>query len=607
MLEKIRQMRIVLSAAMIVVIFITPIFTTAQDLVAISSITGGSSVFVFRNSAKAAKRFVPPPKPTRTKEQRIATVKKINRQYETLAKVAPKRVKAVAVDPVKNPISKSLPPAQGAIRFAGVGEFYLDKGNVDLALEAFRDALELDETNPLAKSGYSEALAAKGNDLLEKDQATAAKSTFLEALKFNAQNSAAYFGLAESFSELNQTAEAIANYEKAIENNNDLTEIYVPLGILYYQNGDIAKADEVLSKAIAKSPESAETQFFLGLVRRSQGRDAEALAAFTKAKTLDPTNADAFFNSGETLVKLKRPDEAIADYEKTVSLKPSYFDAWFSLGEIYFTKGDYPKAIIDYQAALKLKNTDWEVFSGLADSYRLTKNGELAEANYKLASLFLAQKPNYDKLKIAEFNSRIGLMQGQKCDIQQSKRIVCDWKPTIAALQKAVDISQDPLDYVNLGWAYFMSGHFQFENRNFAEARPPLELAKDALQKAVAAGPPAEDFALQNLASVYIDLGDNKSAIDTLNKLIRKKPDLDFAMYALGVAYFKSNDFSNAEKWFRSAIDKDPKNVVYYMALGNALISRKDGKALKTLIDRLKPIDAAAADELDKKRIAFKM
>ena len=187
------------------------------------------------------------------------TVKKIKKQYETLAKVTPRRIKAAVVDP-KTPISRSLPPAQGSIRFAGVGEFYIEKGDLDLAFAAFRDAIALDETNVAAKTGFSEALAIKGNDLLVRDQAAEAKSMFLEALKYDPKNSAAYFGLGEAYAALDQTGEAIANYEKALADDKELTEIYVPLGILYYQVGDIAKADEMLSKAVASSAETAETQ-----------------------------------------------------------------------------------------------------------------------------------------------------------------------------------------------------------------------------------------------------------------------------------------------------------------------------------------------------------
>lgn len=607
MSKDIRRTRILVSSVLGACLVLQPIISRSQDLIAISSLTGGSSVFVFRNTARAIRRTIVAVKPTRTKVQRIETVKKIKRQYDTLARVAPRRQKAVVVDPVKTPISKSLPPAQGAIRFAGVGEFYLAKGDLDLSLAAFRDALELDETNALARTGYSEALAAKGNDHLLKEEFGPAKAMFLEALKFDPKNSPAYFGLAEAYTELNETDQAIANYEKALEGDKELTEIYVPLGILYYQTNQIPKADDYLSKAIAKTPDSPEANFFIGLVRVAQNRDEEALAAFIKAKTLDPTNAEAFFNAAEALVRLKRLPEAIPDYEKAVALKPGHFDAWFGLGEVYFAQGNHPKAIDAYKAAAKLKSTDWEVYSGLAESYRITNDYLNAEANYGLARLFLTQVKDYDKSKIADFNSKIGLVIGQDCDLKIQKRIRCDWSGAISSLQKAVDITNDPIDQVNLGWAYFRAGHFDAENKNMSAAQPFLEKAKAALETAVKAGPPAEDFALQNLASVYIDLGDNKNAIDTLTRLLQKKPETDFARYAIGVAYFKSNDFANAEKWFRDAIDKDANNVVYHMALGNALISRKDSKGLKALIEKLKGINAAAADELDKKRQQFRM
>lgn len=602
-----RPVRFFVSAIIGLCLVLQPLLTLSQDLIAVSSLTGGSSVFVFRNTARAIKRTVVAVKPIRTKVQRIETVKKIKKQYETLARVVPRRQKAVAVDPVKNPISKSLPPAQGALRFAGVGEFYLAKGDIDLSLAAFRDALDLDDTNTFAKTGYSEALAAKGNDLLLKEEFGPAKSMFLEALKFDSKNSPAYFGLAEAYTELNETDQAIANYEKALESDKDLTEIYVPLGILYYQSGKITQADEYLSKAIAKSADVAEAHFFLGLVRVAQLRDEEALASFNKAKTLDPTNADAFFNAGEALVRLKRFADAIPEYEKAVALRPTLFDAWFGLGEVFFNLGNHPKAIEAYQAAAKLKNNDWEVFSGLADSYRITNDYAKAEANFRLAGLFLTRVKDYDKNKIAEFNSKIGLVIGQDCDLKIQKNIRCDWSAAIEALQTAADITKDPIDQVNLGWAYFRAGHFEAENKNLPVARPFLEKAKAAFEIAVKAGPPAEDFALQNLASAYIDLGENKNAIDTLTRLLQKKPETDFARYAIGVAYFKSNDFANAEKWFRESIDKDPKNVVYHMALGNALISRKDSKGLKALIEKLKGINAAAADELDRKRQQFRM
>lgn len=592
-----------LSAVLIAAVLLAPVSASAQGLVPIGSLTGGSSVFVFRNTAKA-KRVTVAVKPTRSKAQLMETASKIKKQYETIAKTTPHPNRAKVVEPNKLPASaeRSLPPAQASKLFAGVGEYYLQNGDFEQSFEFFTTAIRLDDTNLTAKAGYSEALSTKGNELLVKDQAATAKGLFLEALKFNSNNSAAYFGLGEVYSELDQTAEAIASYENSLKNDKNLTEIYVPLGILYYQTGEIAKADELLTKALANSSASAETQFFLGLVRSSQNRNEDALAAFQKAASLDPTYAEAFFNSGEMLVRLKRAGDAVVDYKKAVALKAGYFDAWLALGEAQYELGNYEEAVTAYKTASKLKNTNWEALAGLGEAYRQTKKFEDAEASYNLAALFYTQNKDYDKNVAADLYSKIGLVIGQQCDINMQRNVVCKWPTAIRNLQKAVDLTGNPIDNVNLGWAYFRSAHPDAEAKNMAAARPNLELAQAALQKAVSAGGPAADFGLQNLASVQIDLGDYKSAITTLTTLVSNRPDLDFSMYALGVAYFKTADFANAEKWMRSAVDKQPQNVSYLMGLGESLIARKNKNELKKVIDRVKAIDGQRGLELDIKR-----
>lgn len=599
MFQKRRQFKGLLAMILLSAILTT---TFAQDLVPVSSLTGGSSVFVFRNSARTAKKFTPTTKPKRTKVQRMETVAKVKKQYETIAKVAPKRAKSKVVDPYNMPKNaRTLPAAQGSKLFAGVGEYYSDKGEYEKSIEFYRDAATLDDTNKAAKAGLSEALAIKGNDLLVKDQAAIAKGIFLEALKFDPNNAAAYFGLAEVYAELDEIDQAIANYEKSLSFDKDLTEIYVPLGVLYYQKGEIAKADTLLTKALALAPNSAETQFFLGLIRSAQNKDAEALAAFQKAKAIDPTQAETYFYEAETLVRMKRTADSIAPYNKATELKPNYFDAWLGLGEAQYELGNFEEAIKAYKAAAKLKNNDWMVFAGLGESYRLNREFDNATGAYRNAALFYTQQKDYNKDTAADLYSKIGLSIGQQCDINMERAVVCQWQSAIRALQRAVELTNNPIDEVNLGWAYFRLAHPDAEAKNLAVAKPNLDIAKGILEKAVAAGPPASDFALQNLASVQIDLGDNKGAIATLNKLIESKPDLNFARYALGVAYNRSGDLNNAEKWLREAIQREPQNISYMMALGDTLIGRKNGKEARKIVDMMRPLSAEYATRLDTK------
>ncbi|MEO6051732.1 MAG: tetratricopeptide repeat protein [Pyrinomonadaceae bacterium] len=603
MLSKMRYLRFCFSAALITVFLIVPVSTTAQDLVPVSNITG-SSVFVFRSASRVVRRVTPAVKPARTKAQRMESVTKIKKQYETLAKITPRRDKSKVVDPTKIPprAERNLPPGQASILFAGVGEYYLEKGDFEQSFEFFKTAIRLDDTNTTAKSGYSEALATKGNDLLVKDQAATAKSIFLEAVKFNPKNSAAYFGLGEVYSELNETPEAIINYEKALQSDKDLTELYVPLGILYFQAGDIAKADDLLAKALMNSVGTAETQFFLGLVRTAQYRTDEALAAFQKAKELDPAYPEGFFNSGEVLVKLKRADDAIPDYQKAVELRPAYFDAWLGLAEAQYETGKYADAIASFQTASRLRNDNWQAMAGWGDAYLKTGKFNEAAAKLNLAATFLTRGKDFDKLLAADLYSKVGFAYGQQCEIDTANFRACQWGVAIKALEKAIELNGDPLDYTNLGWAYFNASRVEMNQKNIPEQQSKLALAKTALERVNSTNLVILDSAQQNLGAVLNDLGDFKGAIDVLKKVVDRHPDWMFSAYALGSAYAKVNDYGNAAKAFKTVADKG--QGTYYIpalkSLGFVEIKRKNGKEVRRVIELLKkesPIDAFALEQ----------
>src|SRR5688572_21242749 len=307
----------------------------AQDIVPVSDIGGGTSVFVFRGASRAvAKKFVSQGRTRRTKSQRMETAKKVTTQYATLSKTAPRRTRIAAVDPNDTRMIriKTMPREEASKLFAGVGEYYMDQNNYDRAIDFFREAMELDKLNTVAKSGLSEALALKGNELLAKDSFPVARKFFEEALIYNPKNAPAYFGLAEVQTELGSLDEAATAYEQALTLDKELSEIYVPLGILYYQaginanpvdNAKISKADNLLTKAVAADAKDAQGQYYLGLVRLSQSRDKEALDAFNAAKQLEPTMAEAFYNAGLANSRQNNNTAAVQDFLKATTLKPA--------------------------------------------------------------------------------------------------------------------------------------------------------------------------------------------------------------------------------------------------------------------------------------------
>jgi len=577
----------------------------AQDLVAMSGL-GSSSVFVFRTVKAQVKRVIA--KPTRTKAQQLETAAKIKKQYVTIAKAKPDPNRSKIIDPNKlGPKGgHDVPPAQASKLFTGVGEYYVDKGDYDTALDFFRDAVRLDATNPAAKLGLSDALALKGNDLLVKDQSGAAKALFLEAISNNPRNSAAYFGLGEIYSESDNQAEAIAAYEKSLSNDKDLTEIYVPLGILYYQAGDIVKAEGLLTKALAAAPNNAETQYFLGLVRQSQNQNDAALAAFRRSSELDATYPDAFFWLGEMLMRTKKPAEAVAEFKKANDLKPNYYDAIVGLGQAYYEIGNYPSAIEQFTKATKMRNTDWAPYAGLADSQRSMENFRDAVGSYKLATDFLTRQPNYSKETAADLYSKFGLSIGRQCQINMSKGVSCSnfpWTSAVANMQKAVDLGGgSEVDYANLGWAYYNAA---ISDKTSAPAN--LELAKTNLLKGTQGSPIVAEGAYQNLGAVLIDQGDFKGAVDALTKVVDKHPEWSFSRYALGTAYFKLNDYQNAAKWFQAVVDAEPTFTPALASLGYAQIKNKKGSEVKKIIEKMKTLDPNEALKLEREMKGAKL
>ncbi|HUR99661.1 MAG TPA: tetratricopeptide repeat protein [Pyrinomonadaceae bacterium] len=562
-----------MALAVMCVMLVSALPAHSQDLVPVSDLTGGSSVFVFRNTAKAApRRIVVKTAFTRTKTQRIETAKRVSRQYVALAKVAPRRVLSAVVreDDPRIPKIPTMPREQASVLFAGVGEFYMEKDEFPRAQDFFREANQLDPNNTRAQGGLSEALALEGNDVLVKGNVTVARQKFEEALKYNPKNSPAYFGLAEVFAELDKDPEAIINYEKALANDKDLTEIYVPLGILYYQRGEIAKSEDLLQKALTISPNDAQTQYFLGLIRYSQNNNPEALTAFNKAKTLDPTNAEAFYQAGETLVRLKKYREAVPEYQQATTLKPSYFDAFMGLGSAYFEIDSYPEAVAAYKQAERLRNDNIEVLVNLGDAYRQMADYDNAEAKYNLATVFMERDKNYNKDEEADVYSKIGFVIAKQCEVNIKKFIPCRWNVAVRNLEKASAITDNNVDTANLGWAYYNAAKDDLNNKRPEEARTKLEKAKLTLQKAAFSSPKYIEGPLLNLGMALTDLGDYAGAVDAFQRVIAKQPKWVFAMNELGIAYRKQDNFKDASSAFRRAVAIDGKYVIAYYNLAES-------------------------------------
>lgn len=581
----------------------------SQDIMISSDIAGSSSIFAFPKSRKSAKKYSTVSRSSKVKRsqvQRVATRTKIRTQYDNLARVTDRRDKIEVIRP--EDLIPRQDPVKASLALTGAAQYYFNENEIDKAIEYYRGAYKLDGNNDFARLGLSDALTRRGDDLFNEDggKARIAETFYNEAISFNAENSAAYAGLGEVFDELDDSANAIKNYEKALQIDPDLVDISSPLGILYFQSGEIEKADIFLKRALASEQDDPQTHYFLGMVRFSQNNEKEAESAFRKSIELDPEFAEARYSLGQTLSKMDREKEAISEFSKAVALNPKYLEAWFDLGAAYFNTGEFQNSVDAYLQTLKIKNDYVEAYINLADSYRMLADGDktikgkfglLGQAlgRYSLALTFIESDPDlavkFSKDELADIYSRYGYTAGEHNMLASVQGIVHNWDRSISLLTKAAETKNESLDYANLGWAYFNSARIDLKPNPDA-ARAKLLNAKSNLEKARSMNP--NQIVLSairvNLGITLIDLGDFKAAIENLKPVAESRSDWAFTNYSLGVAYFKNNDLNNAIEQFKKAVEKDSNYVAAYSGLGNAYLLKNDQKEVKKVIEVLKNI-----------------
>jgi tetratricopeptide (TPR) repeat protein len=384
--------------------------------------------------------------------------------------------------------------------------------------------------------------------------------------------------LGTAYGELEKDDLALPNYEKALALNAGLTELYSPIGIAYYEKGDFAKSDEYLSKAMAARPQDAETKYFLALVRYKQGRNDEAISALKQSIAIKDT-PEAHYYLGEVYDAVNREADAISEYKRAIALNPAYKEAWFDLGAATYNRGKYNEAVEAYSQALKLDNQNAEARANLADVYRQLKQYAKAESEYNLATLTYERMPKekVDRQELAELYSRHGFVLGR----------LAKWNSAIVALEKALAISPDKVDYTNIGWAYLSSAMVDRGNKKEAEAKVKLQKGADNLNKAVALDP---NFigALLNLGVTYKELGNYSGAIQALAKCVDLRKNWLVAHNELGLSYFYSNDYEKASGQFKKVTEIDKNFADGYFNLAVAEFKRGDLKAARKAQDKLK-------------------
>ena len=245
----------------------------------------------------------------------------------------------------------------------------------------------------------------------------------------------------------------------------------------------------------------ARRYFQLGAAFLSAGYPDQALQYLNEIVRQTPANYKAQLAIGQIHLEAGRLDEAKRALETARELNPQSPEVWNNLGGVQAARGNYTEALTLYEKALSFKATLPYVLNNAAQAYAKTGDRANAEKLFRRALELDSQD--------ADTANQLGLLLAQQNRTVEARQL----------FQQAIAVRRDHAGAINnLGVLYS-----QMNQVNDAIA---------AFQYGIGVAPDSDSLYL-NLARLYVRLQQRIKAQDTLQQLLRRKPNHPVATQAL--------------------------------------------------------------------------
>jgi tetratricopeptide (TPR) repeat protein len=160
----------------------------------------------------------------------------------------------------------------------------------------------------------------------------------------NPKSSEAYLARANTYRELNDSARAFADFDKAIALGAS-SDIYAARAYTHKYFGDYQKAIDDYSKALELLPSWGDIYYERAIIKAKLGDDNAAIADLTQAINVMPNhNARSFYARGYISAIRGDHRQAIADFTRTIAVDASLREARECLALSYEVTGDLESA-----------------------------------------------------------------------------------------------------------------------------------------------------------------------------------------------------------------------------------------------------------------------
>lgn len=417
-----------------------------------------------------------------------------------------------------------------------VGEIAAQRGDAQLAAEAFADLAKKTRDPRIAQRATQHALYAKS----ERQTLEAAK-TWLEVDPKSPQAQQAVAALLLSQGSF---AEAKPRLEAIIAADENPGKRLLQLTGLFIKQSNKKEAFELIRALAAPYPNSVEAHFAVAQVGMAAGETDQTLEHLKQARKLQPEWEPAAIMEGQLLLRTS-PAKALEFYKQFLASHPKSKDVRLAYAKALATEKNYAAARVQFEQIVKEapNNPDISVAMGVL-------------------SLQL------DDVDTAENYLKQGLILGYK-----EEDLIRLYLGQISEKRKQLDEAAAWYSSVDEGEYYLTA---QTHYADILGKQGKVDQARKVLQTARVRNNQERVQLVLAEARLLREAKQFKDVYEVLSRALEKFPDAPDLLYERGLAADKLNRLAIAEQDLRKLIQLKPDYAHAYNALGYTLADRTD-------------------------------
>ncbi len=487
--------------------------------------------------------------------------------------------------------------------YGAIAQVYADEiEDTDRAIEAYRNIVDLDDTNLPALEALSKLYDKQGDASQSIDYMT----RVAELTQDTKQRVEAFYKIGKALDEkLGDRVSAQDRYEMALDLDPSHLPTLACLRQIAMDNADYDKAARYIDQEQSYTPaprQRARLLVELGRVREEMLGDHEsAVLAWEAAHEADPENEEAAMPLVDEYIAKEAWDKAepLLDMLTRKAGKRDRGEQhtlFNKLGQVTAALGHDDKAFKAYSAAHQLDLTDQSTIRGLAEvCFRLKdwgaaltnfqkvltslaedENAERADVYYKLGCI--KREQGQAKQAINNFEKALGVDASHRPTLEALVGIYSDlrdWKQVVAYKRQILDGLVDGDERYKV--LVEIADTWQDQDKNPLKAIEALEEAKD-LQ-------PDNRSLLNKMLPLYEATQNWDRMVDTIMAIADMEKDptrkSKFIFTVAQLYRDKLGDQNRAVELFNDALDLNPSFLEAFERINKILTGQKDWKALE--------------------------